>query len=48
MGLIAFALPFVVAALATDAANRLTSISASYHTNARDAFVGMLFVVSAF
>lgn len=45
MGLIALSLPFVVSLLSTTA---LTSISASYHTNARDAFVGMLFVVSAF
>jgi hypothetical protein len=45
MGLIALALPFVVTALST---TDLLSISASYHTEARDAFVGMLFVVSAF
>jgi hypothetical protein len=45
MGLIALALPFVVTALST---TDLSSISASYHTEARDAFVGMLFVVSAF
>ena len=45
MGLIALALPFVVWLLS---ARPLSSISASYHTDARDAFVGMLFVVSAF
>ena len=45
MGLIALALPFVVTALST---TDLSSISASYYTEARDAFVGMLFVVSAF
>ena len=45
MGLIALAIPFVVSALSTTS---LSSISASYHTEARDAFVGMLFVVAAF
>ena len=45
VGLIAFALPFVVSLLSS---SQLSSISASYHTEARDAFVGMLFVVSAF
>jgi len=45
MGIIAFALPIVVSALSTTA---LSSISASYHTEGRDAFVGMLFVVAAF
>ena len=45
VGLIAFTLPFVVSILSS---STLSSISASYHTNARDAFVGMLFVVSAF
>lgn len=45
MGLIALTLPFVVSLLAADS---LSSISASYHTESRDAFVGMLFVVSAF
>lgn len=45
MGLIAFALPFVVSCISS---NSLSSISASYHTEARDAFVGMLFVVGAF
>ena len=44
MGLIAFALPFVVNLLSS---SPLSSISASYYTEARDAFVGMLFVVSA-
>ena len=45
MGLIALALPFVVSFLSY---SPLSSISASYHTEAHDAFVGMLFVVSAF
>jgi hypothetical protein len=45
MGLIAFALPFVVTLIAT---KPLASISASYYSEARDAFVGMLFIVSAF
>ncbi len=45
MGIIAFALPFVVTIIST---TTLTSISASYYTEARDIFVGLLFVVSAF
>jgi len=45
VGLIAFALPIVVTLVSS---TQLSSISASYHTEARDAFVGMLFVVSAF
>lgn len=45
VGLIAFALPFVVSLVAEEP---LSSISASYHSAARDLFVGMLFVVSAF
>ena len=45
MGLIALSLPFVVTVLSSTV---LSSISASYHTEARDAFVGMLLVVSAF
>jgi hypothetical protein len=45
VGFIAFALPFVVSLIAS---NQLSSISASYHTEARDLFVGMLFFVSAF
>jgi hypothetical protein len=45
MGMIAFSLPFVVSLIST---TPLTSISASYHTEARDAFVGMLFIVGAF
>ena len=45
MGLIALALPFVVSMLSS---RTLSSISASYHTEARDAFVGMLFIVSSF
>jgi len=45
IGLIAFSIPFVVSFLSSSS---LSSISASYHTEARDAFVGMLFIVSAF
>jgi hypothetical protein len=45
MGLIALALPFVVYMVSS---TELPSISSSYYTEARDAFVGMLFVVSAF
>lgn len=45
VGLIAFSLPIVVSILSSDP---LSSISASYYTEARDAFVGMLFIVSAF
>lgn len=45
VGLIALSLPIVVSLIAQ---SHLTSISASYHTEARDAFVGMLFVVGAF
>ena len=46
VGLIAFAIPLVVSFLARPTA--LESISASYHTDAQDAFVGMLFIVAAF
>jgi hypothetical protein len=45
MGLIAFALPFVVSIFSS---TTLSSISASYYTEGRDAFVGMLSVVGAF
>jgi hypothetical protein len=45
VGLIAFALPWVVSILST---NPLSSISASYYGNGRNAFVGMLFIVSSF
>jgi hypothetical protein len=45
MGIIAFALPIVVSVVSTTV---LASISASYHTESRDYFVGMLFVVAAF
>ncbi len=45
VGLIALSLPVVVSTLS---GVRLTSISASYYTEARDWFVGLLFVVSAF
>ncbi|MDH4095799.1 MAG: hypothetical protein OEV81_13570 [Betaproteobacteria bacterium] len=44
MGIIAVALPIVVSAISTTA---LSSISASYHTESRDFFVGLLFVVAA-
>ena len=45
VGLIAFTLaPFV----SLISANPLSSISASYHTESRDLFVGLLFIVSAF
>lgn len=44
MGVIAFSLPVVVDLVAT---SDLSSISASYHTEARDVFVGLLFVVAA-
>ena len=46
VGLIAFSIPFIVCWLARP--EKLASISASYHSAARDAFVGMLFVVAAF
>ena len=45
VGVIALALPWVVTLVA---AQELTSISASYYTDAQDLFVGMLFVVGAF
>lgn len=45
IGIIALSLPYVVILVSHDA---LTSISGSYYTNARDEFVGMLFVVGAF
>ena len=45
MGLIALTLPEIVVALA---GKTLPSISASYYSNARDMFVGPLFVVGAF
>ena len=45
VGLIAFLLPFIVSILST---NSLSSISASYYSNARDAFVGMMFIVGSF
>lgn len=45
MGFIALTLPFAVSLLSS---SPLSSISASYYTEARDAFVGMLFVVCAF
>jgi hypothetical protein len=46
IGVIAFALPIIVLIAAGDV--RLTSISASYYTDARNYFVGLLFVVAAF
>jgi len=45
VGCVALALPFIVSLISS---SPLSSISASYYTEARDAFVGMLFVVSAF
>ena len=45
VGLIALSLPIVAVALA---GRSLPSISASYYSNARDMFVGQLFVVGAF
>ena len=45
MGLIAFTFPFIVSLISL---TPLTSISASYHTEARDVFVGMLFIVASF
>lgn len=47
MGIVALSLPFVVTYLAGADAN-LESISESYYTAARDAFVGMLFMVATF
>lgn len=45
VGCIALALPFIVNLMSS---SPLSSISASYYTEARDIFVGMLFVVGAF
>ena len=45
MGIIALALPIVVSVISSTA---LSSISASYYTEARDVFVGMLFIVGSF
>lgn len=45
VGLIAIALANIVVQVADQ---RLTSISASYHTDAQDLFVGSLFVIGAF
>ncbi len=45
MGLVAFVLPVVVTLVADQ---RLTSISASWYTGARDWFVGLLFAVATF
>jgi hypothetical protein len=45
IGIIAFLLPFAVSFISS---TPLTSISASYYTEARDALVGMLFIVGAF
>lgn len=44
VGIIAFSMPFIVSLLSS---SRLSSISASYYADSRDAFVGMLFIVSA-
>ena len=46
MGIIVISMPWVVYWIAGDP--DLESISASYHTKAQDALVGMLFVVGAF
>lgn len=45
MGLIALLMPIIVVVFA---GQELSSISASYYTNARDIFVGMFFIVGAF
>jgi len=45
VGIIALALPYVVIVFSTE---KLASISASYYSEARDYFIGMLFIVSAF
>ncbi len=45
MGLIAISIPIVVSILAVD---QLPSISASYYSEARDVFVGMLCIVGSF
>jgi len=45
IGFIAFALPIVVTIVAS---RDLSSISASYYTDGRDWFVGMLFIVGSF
>ena len=45
IGLIAFTFPFIVSLISL---SPLSSISASYHTEARDVFVGMLFIVASF
>ena len=45
MGIIALALPFVVSIISSIS---LPSVSASYYTEARDLFVGLLFVVASF
>ncbi len=44
MGIIAFSLAPIVTIISSMS---LSSVSASYHTEARDVFIGMLFVVSA-
>lgn len=45
VGIVAFALPLVACTISS---TPLTSISASYHTEARDSFVGLLFFIGAF
>lgn len=45
IGIIAFLLPFIVSIVSS---TTLTSVSASYHTEARDWFVGLLFIVAGF
>jgi hypothetical protein len=45
VGIIAFALPILVSILSSEC---LSSISASYYSDARNAFVGLLFIVGSF
>jgi hypothetical protein len=45
VGFIAFSLPILVSIISF---TRLTSVSVSYYTGARDVFVGLLFVLGAF
>jgi len=45
IGILAFSIPIVVCSLSS---TDLTSISASYYTEARDVFIGLLFIVGVF
>lgn len=45
VGIVAFALPLVACTISS---TKLSSISGSYHTEARDFFVGLLFFIGAF